>query len=80
MYVAPEHRMLGLGRALLAEAVGRARRMDGVEMVLLAVAVGNEPARRLYESMGFESHYVDRHALGVEGIYVDLEWMRLPLS
>jgi ribosomal protein S18 acetylase RimI-like enzyme len=80
MYVAPEQRQSGLGRALLGEAIRSARTLDGLEILLLAVAVGNEPARRLYVSAGFEPHYVDWHALKVDGAYIDLEWMRLVLT
>lgn len=80
MYVAPEYRTLGLGRALIDEAVRRARLMDGLEFILLGVAVSNDPARHLYESVGFEPHYIDRRALKIDGAYVDLEWMRLALT
>lgn len=80
MYVAPEQRKAGLGRALLEAAIRRARTLDGLEIILLAVATGNEPARRLYVSLGFEPHYVDWRALRVDGGYVDLEWMRLMLQ
>lgn len=80
MYVAPEHRKLGLGRALLEEAIRSVRLLDGLEIILLAVAVGNDPARRLYESVGFEPHYVDWHALKVNGADIDLQWMRLALT
>lgn len=52
MWVVPEHRGSGVGRALLDEAVGfaRPRNQNGV---FLSVTDGNDPARRLYERYGF---------------------------
>lgn len=79
MYIAPEHRQLGLGRALMGEMIARARQIDGLEMLLLGVSGGNDAARRLYAASGFEPHYVDSQALKIDGKYVDLEWMRLVL-
>lgn len=51
MWTAPEARGLGLGRRILGHVVawGRAAGLD----VRLQVTVGNEAARRLYESSGF---------------------------
>ncbi len=50
--VEPEHRGLGLGRLLLRVALAGAIR-DGARTGLLEVRVGNQRARRLYESEGF---------------------------
>lgn len=52
MWVAPEARGHGVGRALLAEALDWAA-AAGVRHVHLGVTVGDSPARRLYVSMGF---------------------------
>lgn len=79
MYVAPEQRRLGIGRRLLDEAVRRARRIEGLRMVMLDVADGNDSARGLYLSAGFVPHFVDREAMLVGDRYVDLECMRLVL-
>lgn len=49
--VAPPHRARGVGRALL-EALIDAARADGHPALSLSVAPAN-PARRLYESLGF---------------------------
>ena len=51
MWVAPEARGQGLGRAILGELVRHAEELD--RSVLLHVTEGNDGARRLYESHGF---------------------------
>ena len=50
--VKPEHRGRGVGRSLLTRLEEEFRRM-GCEKLILEVAVDNEPAIRLYESLGF---------------------------
>ena len=52
MWVAPDYRKQGAGRALLDAAVGWARD-SGADTVVLDVTVGNAPARALYERGGF---------------------------
>jgi GNAT superfamily N-acetyltransferase len=37
MYVVPEVRRLGVGKALLKEMIGRAREMEGLEQLILTV-------------------------------------------
>jgi ribosomal protein S18 acetylase RimI-like enzyme len=52
VYVEPEHRNLGVGRALLesVEAWARERRADGIS---LQVAAANERGRKFYSELGF---------------------------
>jgi ribosomal protein S18 acetylase RimI-like enzyme len=52
IYVRPEARGRGIGRALMAELVEPAR-AAGLEHVSLEVLVRNSDARRLYERLGF---------------------------
>ena len=52
MWVAPEQRGLGVGRALLARAIDWARG-NGAKLVALSVTCGDSVARRMYEAMGF---------------------------
>ncbi|HEY7529853.1 MAG TPA: GNAT family N-acetyltransferase [Gemmatimonadota bacterium] len=52
LYVAPERRGCGIGRALLAVAEGEARRA-GVRALHLEVEPGNRRARAVYERAGY---------------------------
>jgi ribosomal protein S18 acetylase RimI-like enzyme len=52
IYVRPEARSKGMGRALLAELIGPAREA-GLAHISLEVLVDNIEARRLYERLGF---------------------------
>jgi len=79
MYVAPEARGRGTGRALLDAAIARARAWPGVEQVQLAVMTANAQARALYVSAGFEVFGLERRALRVGDRYVDEEHMVLHL-
>lgn len=71
MFVAPEQRGQGLGRALLEAAIARARSLPGVEQINLSVVTTNDAARALYTSLGFESYGLERHALKQDGRYYD---------
>lgn len=53
LYVAPEHRRRGLGSALLATAETWAQER-GDRQITLQVFHFNEPAIRLYESLGYQ--------------------------
>lgn len=77
MYVAPEARSRGLGRRLVEAAIEEARRMGGVERLLLTVAAGNAPAQALYRALGFQTYGVEPKALKIGGAYVDQELMVL---
>jgi ribosomal protein S18 acetylase RimI-like enzyme len=55
VYVAPEARGLGFGAALIEDALARLARA-GIAIVKLTVAEESEPARRLYERLGFETY------------------------
>jgi ribosomal protein S18 acetylase RimI-like enzyme len=59
MYVDAGARRCGAGRALAQAALDDAASTPGIVLVQLTVTAGNEPARRLYESMGFEAFGVE---------------------
>ncbi|MEU6313495.1 GNAT family N-acetyltransferase [Streptomyces sp. NPDC047014] len=67
LYVAPEGRRTGAGRALLHEVLRRAREA-GVAGVALETAYDNTVAQSLYEAEGFvrEEFHVYFHDLGAE--------------
>jgi ribosomal protein S18 acetylase RimI-like enzyme len=53
MYVRPAHRRSGAARALMHAAIQAATTRPEVQSLRLTVTEGNEPAIRLYESVGF---------------------------
>ncbi|KWV56612.1 hypothetical protein AS156_04250 [Bradyrhizobium macuxiense] len=69
MYVRPAARHAGVGRRLVDAALDLA--VQSVELVQLAVVKGNEPAHRLYQSVGFVEYGLERHALKIDGRYHD---------
>lgn len=80
MYVAPEVRGQGYGRALIAETLRRARALGGIEKVALAVVTTNSAARALYQSLGFTTYGVRPQALKLpDGRYLDEDYMILSL-
>ncbi len=80
MYVAPEARGRGIGRALLLEAIERARAWPGLEQIWLSVGTHNRPAHALYRSCGFEVFGLERRALKLGDGYFDEEQMVLYLD
>ena len=54
MYVTREHRGKGIGRLLLTSLIDRLSALPRITTIRLGVTVTQEPARRLYESMGFQ--------------------------
>jgi ribosomal protein S18 acetylase RimI-like enzyme len=75
VYVAKEHREKGLGRALLAEILRQAESSPGIEQIFLRVGSTNSAAKRLYESLGFQTCGFEPRVLKVGGKYVDEETM-----
>src|SRR5258707_1314315 len=78
VYVRTESRGKGVARALMQEIIRRARSIDGIEQVLL-VASAHLPARKLYESLGFEGYGVEPRSLKISDEYVDDVLMALRL-
>lgn len=80
LYVRPEVRRQGTGRALLKELIARAGRLDGLEQLHLAVVTSALPAAELYRSLGFELYGTEPHALKAGDRYWDEDLMVLPLA
>ena len=79
MYVLPEYRSRGLARALLIEAIDRARRLPDLKQLLLGVVVTQTTAKRLYESLGFTVYGREPRAVRIGHEYFDEELMLLKL-
>lgn len=80
MYVAPESRTQGLGKALILSTVELASKFGDVEELLLTVGAQNKSAHRLYSACGFKSYSVEPGALKLGDRYFNDEWMALKLN
>lgn len=80
VYVAPVSRGQGVAKALLLDLIERVKGLGGVEQIHLAVNAANEPARRLYQNVGFEVYGFEKNALKHAGRSYDDEWMMLRLN
>jgi GNAT superfamily N-acetyltransferase len=77
VYVASAHRGKGVGRALIATILERAKRDSSLEQILLAVGTGQSAAKQLYRSFGFETFGTEPRALKMGASYVDEDHMIL---
>jgi len=77
VYVSSPHRRKGIGRALLAALIERAKRDSSLEQILLAVATGQTAAKQLYRDLGFETYGTEPHALKMGSLYIDEDHMIL---
>ena len=78
MYVRPTHRRSGAGRQLVQAIIDHAR--PKVEQLQLAVVSTNQPALRLYQSLGFREYGLEKNALKHHGTYSDEILMSLDLT
>lgn len=63
LYVSATVRQCGLGLGLIETAIAHARTLTHVTMLSLTVTEGNEPAIRLYASLGFQSFGIEPRAI-----------------
>ncbi|WP_039042322.1 GNAT family N-acetyltransferase [Sporosarcina sp. ZBG7A] len=77
MYVSPEKRGSGIGKALVKEAVRTAIELQGVEQVYLTVVTTNKTAKKLYSLLGFEVFGTEKRALKLNETYFDEDLMVL---
>jgi ribosomal protein S18 acetylase RimI-like enzyme len=80
MYVRPEFRVRGVGRALLVEALALARSVPQMIQVNLCVNANNAAAVRLYESVGFKVFAREPGAMQIGGKLHDELHMYLRLE
>ena len=78
MYVRPRARGTGVARRLVEAVIAHAG--PRVELIQLSVVVGNEPARRLYASLGFVEYGIEKNSLKHGGRYYDEILMAKELS
>lgn len=79
MYVAGSVRGRGIGRALLAALIERARTIPDLEEVQLSVSASQAAARNLYAAMGFETYGREPRALRVGEQYFEEDYMAINL-
>lgn len=63
VYVTPSQRGKGIGRALIIFLLEKAKQDSSLEQILLAVATGQDAARKLYRDCGFETFGTEPNAL-----------------
>ncbi|UYZ22887.1 GNAT family N-acetyltransferase [Mesobacillus jeotgali] len=77
MYVTSSQRGQGTGRLLMKKAIQQATEITSIEQIYLTVNASNEPAKKLYSSLGFKTYGLDKNAMLIEGTYHDEELMVL---
>jgi RimJ/RimL family protein N-acetyltransferase len=80
VYVTPTKQGLGVGKALLTEAIKQAKTIETIEKVNLSVVASNEKARNLYTKLGFKVYGYEENALKINGVSYDDEHMVLQLK
>ncbi|KFN01305.1 GNAT family N-acetyltransferase [Bacillus clarus] len=76
MYIDAQNRRKGLARKLIANAIQKAREIQ-LEQLNLGVVSTNEPAKKLYEAMGFKTYGIEKRAIKMKDVYRDDEHMVL---
>jgi cyclohexyl-isocyanide hydratase len=80
MYVDPQFRGKGVGRALIEALRQRVETLRDVEQINLTVVSNNPVAKKLYEQFGFVTFAVEKNALKWKGHYYTEEQMVLFLN
>ena len=80
MYVTSDMRRNGIAKALMNEAINKARTLDGIEQIYLTVVSSNHAAKKLYTSLGFEVYGTEKRALKIDQTYLDEDLMVLFLN
>jgi len=79
MYVTPKKQRLGVGKALMTEAINKAKSIPAIEKINLSVMASNEKAKQLYRKLGFQVYGFEENAFKVNGIEYNDEHMVLHL-
>lgn len=75
VYVTPSQRGKGVAKRLMEASIRKAKELKEVEQLYLTVVSTNEPAKRLYQSLGFSTYGVDRKAIKIADEYYDDDLM-----
>jgi ribosomal protein S18 acetylase RimI-like enzyme len=71
LYVLPESRGKGVGKALVQELLVQTKQLAGLEQLHLGVDTRSTPAFQLYRSLGFEVYGTTPRAVKLDGKYRD---------
>jgi RimJ/RimL family protein N-acetyltransferase len=71
VYSDPLYRKKGLSKMLIASLIEKAKEIDGLEQIHLAVVNTNQAACNLYRSLGFIPYGTEKHAMKWNGRYWD---------
>jgi RimJ/RimL family protein N-acetyltransferase len=77
VFVKPEERGRGIAKSVMQAVIERAKAIDGLDMVMLTVAVDQPAPRKLYESLGFRSFGVEPKGIKIGDQAHDEEHMVL---
>ena len=80
VFVSPQARGKGLGRALVAKAIETAAALPGLRCLLLTVSTTQCAAIKLYEDLGFRSFGTEPHALMIGDQFIDEHHMILEFA
>lgn len=80
LYVWPDCRGKGFGRALVQRALRRAYNTPGIRRVNLTVVTTQDAAVRLYISVGFRIYGTDLQAFSSHGVLYDEHLMTMPVE
>jgi ribosomal protein S18 acetylase RimI-like enzyme len=79
VFVAPKARRRGIARALMLDAIARARSLPGLEIILLTVSVNQPGPRNLYISLGVRAIGIEPKGLKIGKESADEEHLFLNL-
>jgi len=80
VYVNQNWRRKGIARVLMSELIERVRAKSELQQLLLSVANGQDAAKQLYESLGFQVYGREPRAIKIGSNYVDEDLMVLRLK
>ena len=80
VYVTSAQRRKGVGRALIAALLEKAKQDSSLEQIMLAVATSQTAAKQLYRDFGFETYGTEPNALKAGSTYIDEDHMILRIK